>query len=138
MLLSGPGCGHDHIMQLVGHGIDVVEVSRIERLLARDRDAFIGWLSDRELVELGERAGNAQVIAGRIAAKEAVAKALGTGFTGDVSWQDIEIRTTTAGAPAVELSGGAAVAAQGAGVRKVLLSVSHQPSLAIASAIAIG
>jgi holo-[acyl-carrier protein] synthase len=78
------------------------------------------------------------VVGGRIAAKEAVVKALGCGFNDDVAWQDVEIWNTAAGAPTVQLSGGAATVAAALGVSSVLVSISHTPELATASAIAVG
>lgn len=125
-------------MEILGHGVDVIEVGRVEPLLRRNDDFILGWFTSREIAELGERAIQAHVVAGRVAAKEAAAKALGTGFAGDVSWQDIEVLATESGAPTVVLSAGALDVAEALGVTKVWVSISHERSVAVASAIALG
>jgi holo-[acyl-carrier protein] synthase len=97
-----PGCN----MKILGHGIDIVDVQRVASLLSKNDDFLLGWFTNRELEALAERAYQPTVVAGRVAAKEAVVKALGSGFNDEVSWQDVEILTTEAGAPTVHLSGG--------------------------------
>jgi holo-[acyl-carrier protein] synthase len=125
-------------MEIIGHGVDLIEVCRVEELLRRDDDFLYGWFTSREIDELGPRAGLPEVVGGRVAAKEAVAKALGTGFTDAVSWQDIEILTNESGAPTVLLSGGAHDIAKRLGVARIVVSVSHGITTAIASVIAVG
>lgn len=124
-------------MHILGHGVDVVDVSRIANLLAKGEDFLHGWFTTRELGQLAERAIQAKVVAGRVAAKEASVKALGCGFDDEVSWQDVEILTSDAGAPSVHLSGGAAGVAARLGVVTVFVSISHEATMAIASAIAV-
>jgi holo-[acyl-carrier protein] synthase len=124
-------------MSILGHGIDLVAVSRIAALLAKNDDFILGWFTTKELEQLGDRATQAHVVAGRVAAKEASVKALGTGFNDDVSWQDVEILTSDAYAPSVRLSGGAAAVAVERGVAAVLVSISHESDVAVASAIAV-
>ena len=77
-----------------------------------------------------------QYYAGRYAVKEAVAKALGTGFSDDVCWVDVEVRRKPTGAPEVHLSGGAAEVAKSLGVTAWLVSFSHSGDYAVASVIA--
>jgi holo-[acyl-carrier protein] synthase len=125
-------------MDIIGHGVDIVEITRLVTLLENDSDAFAGWFTASELEFLGEKGTRADAIAGRIAAKEAVVKALGTGFVGDVSWQDIEIVSRENGAPVVVLSGGAADIAREIGIVRILVTMSHDATVAIASAIALG
>lgn len=125
-------------MKILGHGIDLVDVQRVASLLSKNDDFLLGWFTSRELEELAERASQPPVVAGRVAAKEAVVKALGCGFNEEVSWQDVEILPTEAGAPTVHLSGGAAGVAQASGVSSILLSISHEPHMSVASAIAVG
>lgn len=125
-------------MNILGHGVDVVDVSRIATLLAKGEDFLLGWFTTRELAQLAEHAAQANVIAGRLAAKESSVKALGCGFDDEVSWQDVEILTSDAGAPSVHLSGGAAAFSSRLGVLTILISVSHEANIAIASAIAVG
>jgi holo-[acyl-carrier protein] synthase len=76
-------------------------------------------------------------LAGRFAAKEAVLKALGTGFGNGVAFSDVIIRRAPGAPPQVRLSGGAAKAAKERGVVEWHLSISHAGSVAMASAIAI-
>ncbi len=125
-------------MEIVGHGVDLVELDRVEDLLSRNDDLLTGWFTPNEIVEFGVRAGQADVVGGHIAAKEAVAKALGTGFSGEVSWHDIEVFSDELGAPSVRLSGGALAIAKTRGVLRMLVSISHARTSAIASVIALG
>ena len=125
-------------MDILGHGIDLVEIDRVETLLKRSDDFLLGWFTARELSYLQTRSSQVRVVAGRVAAKEAAAKALGSGFAGDVSWQDIEILATDTGAPIVELSGGALELAKSMGVAKLTVSISHERAVAVASVIAVG
>lgn len=125
-------------MEILGHGIDVVAVPRVAALLARNDDFLLGWFTTRELSQLAQRASQPDVIAGRVAAKEAVVKALGCGFDGDVSWQDVEILTTDPGAPTVALSGGAALVAERLGIKAIFLSISNETEISMASVITAG
>ena len=125
-------------MDILGHGIDVIDIGRIEELMSRGEDFLSGWFTIRELSALEARSNQLRVVGGRVAAKEAVAKALASGFAGEVSWQDIEILATDAGAPTVELSGGALELARSLGVTKWVVSISHARTVAVASAIAVG
>jgi holo-[acyl-carrier protein] synthase len=123
-------------MNVLGHGIDVVDVQRIAALLAKNHDFLLGWFTTRELEQLSQRVSQPAVVAGRVAAKEAVVKALGSGFDDEVSWQDVEILTTEVGTPTVHLSGGAAKLAKALGVSLILVSITHDANLSFASAIA--
>src|SRR5262245_18755447 len=118
-------------MMIVGHGIDLVDLARIDDLPARDRDSLDGWFTAREIVDLLGRAFRPDVVAERIAAKEAVVKALGAGFVDEVSWQDIEITVSERGALLVVLSGGAANVAQASEIEQILVSVSHSTTVAV-------
>jgi holo-[acyl-carrier protein] synthase len=122
---------------ILGLGMDIVEVETIAGAMRRDGDCAAGWFTEREITALGERAKLPKVLAGRIAAKEAVVKSLGTGFAGDVAWQDVEVLTVPDGAPAVELSGGAALAADRKGITHVMVTITHTERVAAACAIAI-
>lgn len=125
-------------MNIIGHGVDVIEIARIEALLRRNGDFIDGWFTRREIEELGPRAGRPEVIGGRVAAKEAAVKALGTGFTDSVSWQDVEVLTSESGAPLLVLSAGALEVANRLGIARMVVSVSHSSTTAIASVIAVG
>ncbi len=125
-------------MEIIGHGVDLIELGRVEDLLRLNDDFLNGWFTNRELEELGPRATRPEVVGGRVAAKEATVKALGTGFSSAVSWQDVEILTGESGAPAVTLSGGALEVATQLGITRVVVSISHGNAAAIASVIAVG
>lgn len=123
----------------LAHGIDLVECERVARILARHHDRFL----ERVLTELERRnAGRYQRpiphLAGRFAAKEAVLKMLGTGWRGQISWQDIEITNDELGRPQVALRDECARVADEKGIAAVLLSISHTAHHATASAIGLG
>ena len=122
-------------MDMIGHGIDIVEIERIEKIFEDLLDQCF-----TELEQTNQPLGINRVrhIAGRFAAKEAVLKALGTGFGDGVAFIDVEIGHSPSGAPTVRLSGGAASVAKSLGIQKWLLSISHSESFAVASALATG
>jgi len=124
-------------MIIKGHGIDVIELARITVLISRDDEFVAGWFTVQEIEELGTRKYRAETIGGRVAAKEAAVKALGTGFAGDVSWQDIQVKHLENGAPQIVLSGGALRIAHLLGITDILISISHTATMAVASAIAV-
>lgn len=115
---------------VTGVGTDIIEVSRIRESLARHpgfRDRVL-TPAEREICSSG--GDPAERVAGRFAAKEAVAKALGR----SLSWQDVEILSDERGCPVVGLRGKALEVAAG---RKVLVSISHCHSHAVAYAVAV-
>lgn len=127
-------------MTIVGHGIDIVEVARIRDLLTHHPDRFLErcFTSREQADALAAGKGRVQRLAGRFAAKEAVLKALGTGWRHGIAWTDIEVAPDDAGRPILHLSGQALVFAGALGVSDWRLSISHTDSHAVASAIALG
>jgi holo-[acyl-carrier protein] synthase len=126
-------------MNIIGHGIDLVAIHRVAGLIKHCAEDFLEatfTLNERKEAESPET--STAFFAGRFAAKEAIVKALGTGFVGDITWTDVEILRQPTGAPDVHLSGGALAVAQSLRVTHWLLSISHDESHAIASAIALG
>jgi holo-[acyl-carrier protein] synthase len=123
-------------MSIVGHGIDLVECSRIAGLL----ESHAGRFLDRVLTA-PERASARRLrdpvpfVAGRWAAKEAILKMLGTGWRGRISWQDMEVLPDALGRPCVRLTGETARLAAEKGISEVLLSITHTEHYAAASAI---
>src|SRR3982751_182540 len=96
-------------MRIVGHGIDLVEVSRIAEMLERHGERFLSRVfTPGEALHSEGRRGRAEHLAGRFAAKEAVLKALGTGWAEGVAWTDIEVCAEPSGAPRLSLTGRAA------------------------------
>jgi holo-[acyl-carrier protein] synthase len=110
-------------------GVDMIEVARIERSVAHFGERFYArFYTQRERDYCGS---NPQRLAARFAAKEAVAKALGTGI-GDVRWVEIEIDGDERGRPILRLSGGAAQLAAQLGLNMWEVSLSHTNTHAIA------
>ncbi|MCW2082454.1 UNVERIFIED_ORG: holo-[acyl-carrier protein] synthase [Bradyrhizobium japonicum] len=125
-------------MIILGHGIDLVEVSALRRWIEDPRDPLLPrCFTAEELAEIGGGPNRIERLAGRFAAKEAVLKALGTGFGAGVAFKDVVVRRKPGGPPDVVLSGGAALAAKGLGITCWRLSISHAGGMAIASAIAL-
>ena len=124
-------------MAIVGTGIDIVEVLRIAQMIERHGELFITRVyTDSEIEYCPARKAATQHYAGRWAAKEAVLKALGTGWRRGISWRDIEIRNNRQGAPTVCLVAGARDVMEKAGIRKLHVSISHCRSFAVSHVIA--
>jgi holo-[acyl-carrier protein] synthase len=123
-------------MSVLALGIDLVEVSRIRALLERNGERFKErmFLPD-EVAYCDACADPAIHYAARFAAKEAVVKALGTGFAEGVGWNDVEVRRAASGMPSIVLHGGALKLADEQGVKKILITLTHTESAAAASAV---
>jgi len=116
-------------------GVDMIEIVRLERSLARYGERFLQRVyTPAEIERYGQRP---QSLAARWAAKEAVAKALGTGI-GPVAWTEIEVLEDALRAPALRLSGRAAALASELGLTEWAVSLSHTGELAIAFVVATG
>ena len=124
---------------IVGIGVDIVEVERIRRIVARHGDRFVlRVFSDQEARYCRYYAHPEQRFATRFAAKEAVLKALGVGWQNGVTFRDVEVSTNELGAPSVELKGRALDLSRELGVRQLLVSLSHDENYAVAQAVAEG
>ena len=116
-------------------GIDIVEISRLEE--ARKRPGFDARIfSCRELAEGARKGSPPQYYAGRWAAKEAAAKALGCGFGEKCSPQEVEILSGENGSPGLFLSGRAAQTARDKGIVSWCVSITHEKHYAAAMAVA--
>ncbi|MGH7815053.1 MAG: holo-ACP synthase [Candidatus Binataceae bacterium] len=128
--------------QIIGTGIDVIEVARIERALTRPRTGvrFRARVFTPGEVEYCESRGKPryQSYAARFAAKEAVMKAMGTGWNRNAGWGEIEVLRKRGQAPTIALSGKAAAFARRKGIAAFHLSLTHSATEAIAHAIAEG
>jgi holo-[acyl-carrier protein] synthase len=123
-------------VRIVGVGLDIVEVARVERALHRWGEAFGRRVfTDIERERAGSGRARSRRLAGRFAAKEAVMKALGSGWS-RVGWREIEVTNEDNGRPAARLSGAAARLAEEAGVVRLHLSLSHSDLYATALAVA--
>ena len=117
-------------------GIDLVETVRIARAIERQGEAFLKRVfTDGERAYCDSRANSAGSYAARWAAKEAVAKALGTGIGGDALWTEIEVVREVSGQPLIKLHGTAAALAARMGVTEVRISLTHTEHYAAAFAV---
>lgn len=116
---------------IIGVGVDVVDVERLERALTRTPR-----LRERLFTPGEQQATRSDSLAARFAAKEAVAKALGA--PGGLRWTDAEVVTDSTGRPALSLSGGVAQEADAQGITDWHLSMSHDGGVATAIVVAEG
>lgn len=125
----------------IGLGTDLVEVQRIADSIRKHGERFLSRcfadIERAEAIRSGEERSHER-FAARFAAKEAVLKALGTGWAGGIAWTDIRITSNEAGAPSIALSGRAAEVADHRGVRWWLCSMTHTETFASATVIAFG
>lgn len=121
-------------IMLVGTGIDVVEIERIAHSIERYGARFLERIfTAAEIAYCNRRKNCAESFAARFAAKEAAAKALGTGIQHGVTWTELEVRRAPGQRPALHLSGRALQIAEKLGVKRVSLSITHGKSVAIAT-----
>lgn len=124
---------------ILAHGIDLVDIPSTARLLADPGDHFLArCFTSQEQQAVGPGADRAERLSGRLATKEAVMKALGTGFSEGVGFLSIEVVTLSSGAPSIVLHGEAQRKAAALGIASWLVSTSHEGNMAIASVIALG
>jgi holo-[acyl-carrier protein] synthase len=121
---------------IVGLGLDIAEIDRIEAAINRHGAAFLERLFTPAEVSYCERHKNRfERYAARFAAKEAAMKALGTGWSRGVRWRDIEVAREPSGKPMLRLAGAAREIADGLGVKNISLSITHSGNLALAQVI---
>lgn len=123
-------------MDVLGLGVDVCDIERMERALARHPTMRERVFTPEEIAYCDGKARPAESYAGRFAAREAVIKALG-GYRGK-RWQDISVTRSPSGAPAILLRGNAERRADELGISRVLISFAHERSHAVAFALALG
>ena len=120
---------------IIGVGIDLAEVARIDTMLRRYGDRFLRRVfTEREATYSTRRRVPAQHLAGRFSAKEAAMKALGTGHSQGVLWRDIEV-VRRSGPPQLELHGGALRRFTRIGAVRALVSITHTRDLAMAQVV---
>jgi holo-[acyl-carrier protein] synthase len=126
-------------MNILGIGTDIVECLRIAQMIERHGEQFLGRVfTPHEIEYCSSRSLATQHYAGRWAAKEAVLKALGTTWSPGISWRDIEVHNELGGKPSILLSGGAREACERIEVSRILISISHCRTHALAYALALG
>ncbi len=123
---------------IIGMGIDLVKIDRIEKA-GKEHTAFMERVFTRQEREYCSRQRHpAQHFAARFAAKEAVLKAFGTGWSAGIKWTDIEVLHGDGGGPIVNISGRVKDLADLKGVKQILISYSHDDGYAVAQAILVG
>lgn len=125
-------------MDIIGIGTDITECLRIARMIERHGELFLDRVYTPEEIRYCQNRKQAtQHFTGRWAAKEAVLKALGTGWVRGISWRDIETLSEVGGRPVVTLHGGGKDVARRLGVTEILISISHCRTHATAYALAV-
>jgi holo-[acyl-carrier protein] synthase len=122
-------------VEILGLGVDICEIGRMERALARHPTMRTRVFTPEEIAYCDAKARPAESFAGRFAAREAVIKALG-GYRGR-SWQDISVSRHPSGAPQIQLTGNAKRRADAIGVDRVLVTFTHERTNAVAFAVAV-
>ena len=124
-------------MGTAGIGVDMLKIERMEQVMRR-RPSFVRRVfTEEERAYCDTSARPAEHYAARFAAREAVLKALGTGFSGGVGLRDVSVTRDAAGRPQALLTGRAAQIARERGVREIALSISHTREVAVANALAV-
>ena len=125
-------------MNVFGIGTDIIECLRIAQMIERHVEIFITRFYTPHVIEYcSSRKSATQHYAGRWAAKEAVLKALGTGWIRGIAWRDVEVRNRQGGKPTIALAGGAREICEKLGIGEMQISISHCRSHATAFAIAL-
>jgi holo-[acyl-carrier protein] synthase len=125
--------------KIIGIGTDIIECLRIAQMIERHGELFIQRVyTDHEIAYCSTKKAATQHYAGRWAAKEAVLKALGTGWVEGIAWRDVEVRHKTGGGPIIHLRGGAREVFERTGIAQMHISISHCRNYATAYAIAEG
>jgi holo-[acyl-carrier protein] synthase len=119
---------------LIGTGVDLIEIARIAQSIERYGDRFLRRIfTAHEIAYCSRKRGSAESFAARFAAKEAGAKALGTGISRGVTWNEFQVERQPGGRPTLQLRGRAALLASQLGVKTISLSLTHTATLAMAS-----
>jgi len=125
-------------MEIVAHGIDLVDCPRIEEMVERHGKRFIERVFTASEQAYAEANKNGiEKLAGRFAAKEAILKLMGTGWRGKIAWTDVEVINNSSGQPEVTLSGEVEKIAGKLGIKHISVSITHTANFAIASAVAL-
>lgn len=124
---------------VLGLGTDLIETRRVQESMERFGERFLERIfTVGEIAYCTRKKNAAESFAARFAAKEAGAKALGTGISRGVSWKEFEVKRETSGKPTLHLSGRAAELAGMMGIQRVQLSLTHSRELAMAVVLVEG
>ena len=124
-------------MSRAGVGVDILEIARMERAARRHPTFLARVFTESDRIYCESTARPMEHYAARFAAREAVLKALGTGFSEGVGIKDVSVGSDDKGRPLAILSGKAAEVAEGQGVQEVALSLSRTHEVAVANAVAM-
>lgn len=121
---------------IVGMGVDIIEVPRVRAAIERFGDRFLTRLFTPDEIRYCEsKANKYERFAARFAAKEAALKAIGTGLSRGISWQDVEVVREPSGRPTLSFTGKAGEFAARLGARRSSVSLSHTEQVAFAQVI---
>lgn len=124
---------------ILGIGLDLTDIPRLERLLERHpRRAYERLFTPREIAYCTSTSRPGQSFAARFAAKEAFFKAIRRGWGQGVTWTEVEVISAPSGAPHLELHGGARLRAEALGVHRVHVSLTHSGDVAAAFVVIEG
>lgn len=125
-------------MEIIAHGIDLVDCPRIEEMINRHGRRFVDRVfTAAEQAYADANKDRVEKLAGRFAAKEAILKLMGTGWRGKIAWTDIEVVNNAAGQPEVTLGGEVKKIGDKLGIKHISVSITHTANFAIASAVAL-
>ncbi|MHC4602207.1 MAG: holo-ACP synthase, partial [Planctomycetota bacterium] len=113
-------------MEIVAHGIDLVDCPRIEEMIKRHGKRFVNRIftaAEQAYAEVNKN--RIEKLAGRFAAKEAILKLMGTGWRGKIAWTDIEVINNSSGQPEVTLDGEVEKIADKLGIKHISVSITH-------------
>lgn len=126
-------------MVILGIGTDIIECPRIGMMIEQHGELFLRRVyTDREIRYCQGRKHAMEHFAGRWAAKEAILKAIGSGWSRGIAWTDVEVRNQPGGQPKVLVCGGAKEIAAQRGIADIMISISHCRTYATAYALALG
>jgi holo-[acyl-carrier protein] synthase len=121
---------------IVGIGVDLCEVDRIEAAITRHRERFLARVyTEAERAYCESKKNEMECFAGRFAAKEAAMKAIGTGWRRGVRWRDFEVERAASGQPFIHFHGVARTITAQLGVTRALVSITHIRSMAMAQVL---
>lgn len=124
---------------VVGIGLDLAEVDRIEAAIAKHGERFLTRVyTEAERKYCESKPNKFERFAGRFAAKEAAMKAIGTGWKRGVAWREFEVMRAPSGQPIIKFHGKAAEIAHALGVKKALVTITHSEKSAIAQVLLEG
>ncbi len=124
-------------MALAGIGVDMLEIARMQQAIERRPHFIRRMFTDAERAYCERTARPAEHYAARFAAREAVLKALGTGFSSGIGFQDVSVERDQLGRPQARLTGKAVQIAAQQGVQEIALSISYTRDVAVANAVAV-